>query len=236
MKARTPAHIKAKRGEVAERVLVSGDPERVKQLSTFLGSAKLVNSNRGYLIYTGEYSGKRVSVACHGTGAPSTAIVVEELVMLGAQSIIRLGTAGGLLREMEYGDVLIANGSFSSIGGTIGAYMKWIPPPTVPSPELFDALVRASRKSKSKVYIGPVFSGDAFYGDGDPGELARMGYFGAEMESSTLFAISAIRGFRSAALFMLSNNILRNDRLLDAEKLRGHLENASTIAFSALTA
>lgn len=235
MRSRSPLHIKARRGDIAERVVISGDPDRVKQLSSFLEGARLVNVSRGYLTYTGDYSGKRVTVACHGIGAPSTAIVVEELLMLGAKYIIRLGTAGGLLKEMEYGDILIANASFSKAGGTIGGYAGDVPPPTVPSPEMFKALVDASAKSKTKVYIGPVFSGDAFYGEANSSELARMGYLGAEMESSTLFAIAAIRKVKSAALFILSNNIVRGTRLLDARRLRDYLDNASRIAFGALT-
>lgn len=235
MQPRSPAHIKAKREDIAERVVISGDPDRVKQLSSFLEGAKLVSINRGYLTYTGYYSGKRVTVACHGIGAPSTAIVVEELVMLGAKNIIRLGTAGGLLKEMEYGDILIANASFSKAGGTIGGYARDVPPPTVPSPEMFKALVDASTKSKTKVYIGPVFSGDAFYGENDSSQLARMGYLGVEMESSILFAIAAIRKVKSAALFILSNNLARETRLLDARRLRSYLDNASQIAFGALT-
>ena len=235
MRSRTPLHIKARREDIAERVVISGDPDRVKQLSSFLEGPSMVNTSRGYVIYTGDYSGKRVTVACHGIGAPSTAILVEELLMLGAKYIIRLGTAGGLLNEMKYGDILIASASFSKAGGTIGGYGGDVPPPTAPSPEMFKALVDASADSKSRVYVGPVYSGDTFYGETDLQELASMGYLGAEMESSTLFAISAIRKVKSAALFMVSNNLVRGTKLLDARRLGEYLDNASRIAFRALT-
>ncbi len=236
MVTRIPMHIKAKMGDIAERVIISGDPDRIRQLSLMLNDVRVVNENRGYITYTGRYAGKNVTIACHGIGAPSIAIVVEELNMLGAKYILRLGTAGGLLKEMRYGEILIANGAFSGTGGTLGAYSKrCFPIPTIPSFELFDAVIKASNNSKSKVYIGPVMSSDAFYEEDENIDLSKCGYFAVEMESSTLFAISKIRGFKSAALFMISNNLINNTELIDAKTLKQHLENAANIAFNAIT-
>ncbi|TRM80208.1 5'-methylthioadenosine phosphorylase, partial [Sulfolobus sp. D5] len=89
-----PVHILAKKGEISEKVLIAGDPGRVKLLSTLLKDVKLVNENRGFLVYTGKYNDENVSIATHGIGGPSIAIVLEELAMLGANTFVRYGTAG----------------------------------------------------------------------------------------------------------------------------------------------
>ncbi len=232
-----PQHIKAKSGEISERVLIAGDAERVRQLAGMLQDAKLVNENRGYITYTGLYNNHRVSVACHGIGAPSAAIVIEELHMLGAKVIIRLGTAGGLLKHMKYGDVIIASGAFFPHGNIMNQYSPDISPPTVPSYELLSALVNAAKGSLSTVHVGPVYSGDAFYAEGEDysRKLSSLGYIGAEMEAATLFALASMRGFKAGALFMVSNNIALNTPLYDASKLKKYLDNVAKIALDALT-
>jgi len=237
MSNREPQHIKAKKGDIAERVLLSGDPERVKQLSSMLKDAVLVNENRGYITYTGFYNDKRVSIACHGIGAPSAAIVIEELYMLGSKIMVRLGTAGGLSKEMKYGDILIANGAFLPQGNIMNQYSKDILPPTVPSYDLLNSLVNAAKNSPTAVYVGPVYSGDAFYAEDKDysSKLSSLGYIGAEMEAATLFALSSIRNFKAGALFMVSNNIALNTPLYDASKLKIYLDNVASIALNAIT-
>ncbi|MEM1710468.1 MAG: nucleoside phosphorylase, partial [Sulfolobales archaeon] len=105
-----PVIIRAKKGEVAERVVVGGDPARIEQLASLLEKPKLVNSNRGLLVYTGSYEGVPVTVATHGIGGPSSAIVVEELVMLGAKVIVRFGTCGAMVKGLGIGDIVIPTG------------------------------------------------------------------------------------------------------------------------------
>lgn len=231
-----PQHIKAKVGDISERVLLAGDPDRVRQLSNMLENATVVNENRGYITYSGIYKKQRLTIACHGIGAPSAAIVIEELRMLGAKVMVRLGTAGGLLKEMKYGDVLIASGAFLPVGNIMNQYSGNIIPPTVPSYELLSSLVNASRVSKTAVYVGPVYSGDAFYAEDSDhsARLSTLGYMGAEMEAGTLFALASLRGFKAGALFMVSNNIALNTPLYDASKLRGYLDNVASIAMDAL--
>ncbi|MFP3160986.1 MAG: nucleoside phosphorylase, partial [Vulcanisaeta sp.] len=112
-----PIHIRAGEGDVAERVVIVGDPARARQLSGLLTDVKVVNENRGFITYTGMYEGVRVSVAVHGVGAPSAAIVIEELIKLGAKLIIRLGTTGALRSEIGIGDVIVPTGSAYNPGG-----------------------------------------------------------------------------------------------------------------------
>ncbi len=89
-----PIHLRVSPGDIAERVVIVGDPERARQLSGLLVGARLVNENRGLMTYTGRYNGIDITVATHGIGAPSAAIVIEELISMGARLIVRLGTTG----------------------------------------------------------------------------------------------------------------------------------------------
>ncbi|OYT68088.1 MAG: 5'-methylthioadenosine phosphorylase, partial [Candidatus Wolframiiraptor sp. EX4484-121] len=116
---RGPYHILAKPEQIAEKVIAVGDPARAEHISTILKDAELVNTNRGFPVYTGEFDGEVVTVACHGIGGPSSSIVFEELRMLGAEIIVRLGTAGAILEDMEPGEFLIPDSA--SCSSTYGA-------------------------------------------------------------------------------------------------------------------
>ncbi|MGC8568982.1 MAG: purine-nucleoside phosphorylase [Nitrososphaeria archaeon] len=231
-----PLHIKAEKGDVAERVLLAGDPDRVRMLSEMLESPRLVNENRGFLTYTGTYRGERITVACHGIGGPSIAIVAEELHSLGARVMVRFGTAGGLISEMNYGDIIIATGAFGPHGSTLSQYSKYLPVPASPSYDVLKALVDEAQARGVKAYLGPVYSDDAFYAEGKDfvESLRRLGYVGVEMEAYTLLGIANMRGFRAGALFMVSNNLVRETELLPASALKQYLDRAAGIAFDAL--
>ena len=230
-----PQHIKAKKGEVAERVVVSGDPARVTQLSSDLRHARLVNDNRGLLVYSGEFEGKDFSVACHGIGGPSLAIVVEELVMLGAKAIVRLGTCGGLLRPMTVGDLVVATRATYS-GGTLDQYLggKRI----IPEPDsgLTTLLLGTARSEGVKYYAGPVFSSDAFYAE-DP-DLVRKwlaeGCVAVEMECATLFGLGVLRGVKTAGALVVSDNLRNRESVVDARVLQRHVEKAGNVVFKSL--
>ena len=104
-----PIHIRATPGDFAPAVLCPGDPRRAEYIAkTFFDSPRCVNEERGMLGFTGTFEGKPISVQATGMGCPSAAIVYEELIMLGAQRLIRVGTAGALQPTMLMGDVVIA--------------------------------------------------------------------------------------------------------------------------------
>ncbi|MGC9174844.1 MAG: purine-nucleoside phosphorylase [Thermoprotei archaeon] len=231
-----PLHIKLKKGQLAERVLVAGDPERVKQVSELLKDAKLVNDNRGFYVYTGLFNGKPVSLACHGVGAPSAAIVFEELYQYGAKVILRLGTAGGLLSGQRYGDLVIPSSAASNPGGTIGQYVKDICLAPAPDHDLVSALVREANREGLQYRVAPVFSSDAFYAE-DPGfaqRLSSLGFAAVEMECATLFALGQMRGYRAAALLMISDNMIERTPMLDASQMRTYAQRAAKVALEAL--
>jgi 5'-methylthioadenosine phosphorylase len=231
-----PQHIKAKRGEIADRVIVSGDPARVEQMSQGLKDCKLVNENRGFLTYTGYYEGKQISISCHGVGAPSAAVVVEELIMLGARAIFRLGTCGGFLKPMKIGDLIIPTGA-AYLGGTLLQYVGSEHLSPVPDFELTKQLVETSKKQNVKYYIGPVFSSDAFYAESPDfvSKWSKRGYIAVEMECATLFGLGMLRGVRTASALIVSDNLAEMQPMVDAQVLRQYVDRIGKIVLDALS-
>ena len=229
-----PQHIKAKPGDVAERVVISGDPARVVQLSDLLTGPRLVNENRGFLTYTGQYEGKSVTIACHGIGGPSTAIVTEELVMLGARAIVRLGSCGGLLKPMEIGDMVIVTRAGYK-GGTLDQYFAE-KITSKPNRELTELSKDSVKKRRETYYAGPVFSSDAFYAeDLDFARVsAREGYIAIDMECATLFGLGRLRKVKTASLLLVSDNVTEAAPIVDAETLRESAVKAGKIVFECL--
>ena len=229
-----PLHIKAEPGDVSQKVVVSGDPARVAQLSTLLGHPRVVNENRGFLTYTGEYGGDELTVACHGIGGPSTAIVLEELIMLGAKAIVRLGSCGGLLGPMKVGDLVIATGAGYE-GGTLDSYLGRKTTPR-PDGELTSLLAATAKKRGLKHYSGRVFSSDAFYAEGQDiaRRLAKRGYVAIEMECATLFGLGKLRGVKTASALLVSDNAVEAAPIVDADALRRYAMSAGEMVFESL--
>jgi len=200
-----PYHIKARREDLAERAVACGDPSRAKMLAGLLDGVELVNESRGFLVYTGRRGGTRVSVVSHGVGAPSAAIVFEELAMLGVRTIVRLGSAGGL-REVKVGDVVVATGALCKHGGIYSQYFNNFCPPTSPDPELTAQLLRELKSRLEGVSAGPIFSSDAFYAEGKDLEIASsLGVKAVEMECAILMSLGWLRGLRTACVLVVSN-------------------------------
>src|SRR6266516_6631222 len=104
-----PIHLRAEPGDYADAVLLPGDPLRAKYIAdTYLDGVVQTNSERGMLGFRGTWEGKPVSVQATGMGCPSAAIVIEELVQLGVQRFVRVGTCGGLQPDLQLGDLIVA--------------------------------------------------------------------------------------------------------------------------------
>ena len=229
---RKPVHIRAKPGDVAQYVVAVGDPARAEFIANeLLRDSRLVNRERGFLVYTGYYDGLRVSVAVHGVGGPSSAIVFEELHMLGAKTIIRLGTCGGLVEWLDIGDAVVVTGASYNPGGTLGAYVPDACMTTSPNPILTTILYDEAKKVCKKVFLGPVFSSDAFYAE-DPQfarKWASRGVIAVEMEAATLFALATLRGFNAAAILIVSDNLVvpGKEELKTHEELKEYVRRAA---------
>ena len=203
-----PYHILAKPEDISDKVLVAGDPGRVKKLSRLLDKPRLVNEHRGYFVYTGYYNDSKISIACHGIGAPSAAIVFEELYMLGARIIIRLGTSGGLKREIEPGDIVIPVGAAHIGGGTIEMYVGDTIFPAVADPEIVLMLEKFFKENEFNVWRGIVASSDAFHSEEEYSrKWVRQNVIAVEMECATLFTLSWLKGFRSGAALLIIDNL-----------------------------
>ncbi len=203
-----PIHIKASKGDIAENIIAVGDPGRVDILAGLLRDARVVNRHRGLIVVTGFYKNTPVTIATHGIGGPSAAIVFEELHQLGAKRIVRLGTTGGIRRDTRIGDVIVATGAAYTTGGCgLGQYMPGICAPTSPDPVLTTRIMMEMDRRGIPYKKGPVFSSDAFYAE-SPDFASKMEHYGiiaVEMEAATLFALGWMRGFETACVLVVSD-------------------------------
>ncbi len=211
--------------DIAERVIATGCPDRARLLAgELLENPRVVNTYRGYLAYTGSYKDKNVTIISHGIGASSSLIVFEELWRLGARIIIRLGTCGALHKDIGIGDIVVPTTAAHYPGGAYYQYYgEHACPPSAPSYEVLDKLVKKLKSTNDRrVWVGPVLSSDAFYAE-TPGFAERWRSRGAlcvEMECSALFMLSALRGFMSGAVLVVSNSLVRPTRHARLGELR----------------
>jgi DeoD family purine-nucleoside phosphorylase len=187
---------------LADRVLLPGDPGRALRLAQeLLESPKMFNHNRGLWGYTGTApDGEPLSIQSTGMGGPSTAIVVSELVELGARRLLRVGTCGGLQEELALGQLVIASEAVCDDGTSraLGAGRR-----AASSPRLLQALRRAGGGAPAE---GTVVSTDLFYdaGEREPG-WRQAGVLAVEMEAAALFALAARRGVEAGCALIVSD-------------------------------
>jgi len=208
VRKRIQPHIMCGVGDVAEYVLLPGDPRRVERIASFFDEAKKVADYRGFITYTGRVGGVGITACSTGIGCPSTAIVEEELIKLGAKTLIRVGTTGAYQPDMEVGDLVIATGAVRS-DGTSRAYVP-IEYPAVADFDVVSALLAASSGCALKIHKGIIQSSDAFYAGGDMTWLTEGNVLSVEMESSTLFTLASLRRVRAGTILAVDGNLTRN--------------------------
>ena len=217
-------HINAPKDGFAKTVLMPGDPKRAKYIAeTYLKNAVLVNDVRGIQGYTGEYKGKKVSVMASGMGIPSIGIYSYELYhAYDVDNIIRVGTAGALLKDIKVRDIIIATGACTDsnyafnfgLNGTISA---------VPSFELLKKADEAVQQLKlgDKVRFGQLLSTDVFYKDvPDTLDWVKMGVIGVEMEAYALYLNAARAGKKALSICSVSDNIVLHEELTAEERAK----------------
>ncbi|CEA05382.1 purine nucleoside phosphorylase DeoD-type [Lysinibacillus sp. BF-4] len=206
-------HIKAQKGEIADTILLPGDPLRAKYIAeTFLEDVVQYNDVRNMFGYTGTYKGKRISVQGTGMGVPSISIYVTELMAeYDVQKLIRVGTCGAIQKDVKVRDVIIAQSATtdSNINNIIFNNINFAPTADF---DLLHKAYMASKEAGLNVRVGNVFTADMFYSEENQNEkLARYGVLGVEMEAAALYTIAAKYGRQALAVLTVSDHILTGE-------------------------
>lgn len=226
-------HIAAKPGEIAETVLLPGDPLRAKWIAeTFLENAKLYSAVRNMFGFTGTFQGKRVSVQGTGMGAPSAGIYIHELFSdYGVQTAIRVGTCGGM-EPTKLRDVIIAMtaSTDSNINRRATNGLDFAPSASF---ELLEKAVGKARELGIPHHVGGVASGDLFYDETDSLEQwKKLGILGLEMETSQLYTLAA--RFRRRALSIVTvSDLMYGPESSSSEERESGFRNMVQLALAA---
>ena len=204
-------------GEIARYVIVPGDPNRIPIISKNLENVEFQGQEREFNASRGTYKGVEVSVVSTGVGCPSTAIAVEELVHIGAEVFIRIGTSGSVDGSAKKGDIFIATAAVRD-DGTSKQYIP-IEFPAIASYEVVENLINASKNLNIKTKVGICQSKDSFFGEISPEKMPVSPYLdykwnawqkggvgASEMEAATLFILSQIRNVKAGAILAVETS------------------------------
>ena len=232
-------HIDARPGDVAECVLLPGDPLRAQYIAeTFLEHAECYNRVRGMLGFTGTWRGKRVSVQGTGMGMPSASIYIHELIHeFGARKLVRVGTCGALRPDIGLREVIIAQAACtdSAINRRVFGSVDFAPIADFGLLKLAHEI--GSARSGLKPRVGNVFSSDVFYSeDGALVEkLARYGVLAVEMETAALYTLAAKAGVQALSLLTVSDNLATGEETTALER-QTTFNDMIEVALEAITA
>lgn len=234
--ATTPTpHIGAKFGEIAETVIMAGDPLRAKFMAEkYLENPVEFNHVRGMLGFTGTYRGKRISVMGHGMGMPSIGIYTYELYnFYGVKTVIRVGSAGSINMDLHVGDIAIAMGACTNSN-----YVNQYELPGTYAPIADFSLVRAAAEACERFgynyLVGNVLSSDTFYSDNPQNDKwMKMGVLAVEMEIAALYMNAARAGKRALGICTISDHILTGEATT-AEERQTTFTHMMDVAFSLL--
>ena len=234
MENKTPTpHIEAKFGEIAETVIMAGDPLRAKLMAErFLENPVQYNNVRGMLGFTGTYKGKRVSVQGHGMGIPSIGIYTYELYnFYGVKTIIRVGSAGAMHPDLHIGDLVIAMGACTNsnyasqyrLPGTFAPIADF---------DLTRKAVEAAKEFGFRYKVGNVYSSDIFYDEySSLADWQKMGVLAVEMEAPALYMNAARSGNRALCICTISDSLVTGEATT-AEQRQTGFTNMMEVAFS----
>ena len=249
-------HISTTTGEVGEYVILPGDPARCEKIAKYFENPVKVAQNREFVTYTGTLNGVKVSVTSTGIGGPSASIAMEELIHCGAKTFIRVGTSGGMQKEVCGGDLVIATGAIR-FEGTSKEYAP-IEFPAVPDFTVTEALKESAeeflekenkgkeKEKQQKVHLGVVQCKDNFYGQHDPNSMPvakeleerwdawiRCGALASEMESAALFIVGSVRRVRVGSVLLVIANQTRRELGLSDQQVYD-TEGAIKVAIGAV--
>ena len=209
-------HIGAKPGEIAETVLMPGDPYRARWAAqTYLQDAVLVNEVRGMLGYTGTWKGQRVTIQGSGMGMPSFSIYANELIRdYGAKTLIRVGSAGAMQPQVAIRDIVLAMTCTTLSTPSRGIFREVNFAPCADF-ALLSAAHRAAVTRGRGVHVGNIYSSDVFYDERpDLNEvMQRHGVLAVEMEAAELYNLAARHKVRALAVLTISDHLLTHEAL-----------------------
>ena len=214
-------HIMAKEGDVAELVLLPGDPLRAKFIAeTYLEDVVQYNTVRGMYGFTGTYKGKKVSVQGTGMGMPSASIYINELIReYGAKKLVRIGSCGAINKNVKLRDIILAMSASTNSNINKRRFFGLDYAPTAS----FDMLYKAYEVAKEKgikTLTGSVLSSDLFYDDSEQNIMrwAEYGVLAVEMETAELFTTAAKHGVDALSILTVSDHILTGEETTPEER------------------
>jgi len=226
-------HIAAQPQDIAETVLLPGDPLRAQGIAEkFLDNAICYNKVRGMFGYTGTYKGKSVSVQGTGMGIPTTAIYAHELIALGATRLIRVGTCGAYQSKLNIGDVIlaIAASTDSSINKHTFNQKDYAPAADY---ALLAQAVTAANEMGIEVNVGNILSSDSFYNsDTDHWKKwAEYGVLGVEMETSALYTLGAKHNVETLSILTVSDSLVTG-KFASVEERQNNFDSMAMLALA----
>ncbi|MBI9045359.1 MAG: uridine phosphorylase [Anaerolineaceae bacterium] len=235
-------HLHCKKGDVGRYVLLPGDPGRCESVAQYFDDPKLVAYNREHKTYTGTLLGEKVSVVSTGMGCPSTAIAVEELIKIGADTFIRIGTSGGMQPDLRPGDLAIVTGAIRDEGTTL----HYLPAefPAVADIEVVTALRQAAINLDKSHILGISHTKDSFFGQHSPETMpvanhllnrwkawVAGGAVCSEMEASAIMILSSVYRKRGGGVMLVCAN-----QEIDEEEANEHTNDVTPVLEVAIEA
>ncbi|WP_138433593.1 purine-nucleoside phosphorylase [Winogradskyella algicola] len=214
-------HIGAKRGDIAETILLPGDPLRAKWIAeTFFEDPVCFNEVRGMYGYTGTYKGKRVSTMGSGMGIPSISIYANELIKdFGVKNLIRVGSAGSYQKNVKIRDVVLAMAASSTSGVNELRFGGADYAPTADF-GLFLKAVKAAEAKNIPIHAGNVLSSDEFYEDNIESykKWSKFGVLCVEMEAAGLYTVAAKHNVNALAILTISDSLVTGEKTTSKER------------------
>ena len=214
-------HIEAQKGDIAETVLLPGDPMRAKWIAeTFLDNAVCYNKVRGMYGYTGYYNNNRVSVQGTGMGIPSSLIYFHELINdYDVKNLIRVGSAGSYQKDINVRDIVIAMAASSTSGINNSRFLNADYAPTA-NFDLFMKAALYAKKHTINIKAGNILSADEFYSDdfNDYKKWSEFGILCVEMETAGLYTIAAKHQVNALSILTISDSLVTGERTSSEER------------------
>lgn len=237
-------HLDIAAGDVGRYVFLPGDPGRCEPIAALFDDPVKIAENREYVTWTGYLDGEKVSVTSTGIGCPSAAIAMEELVKVGADTFVRVGTSGSMQHRIQPGDLGVVQAAIRD-EGTSSHYLP-IEFPAVADLELTRSLAVGARSLGNTVHVGVSQSKDSFYGQHEPGRMpvahrleerwsAWMagGAICSEMEAAALYIVAATLGVRASGIMLIMGHPDQAP-MTEAELARGSLDNLLPAAIAGM--